>query len=143
MSFEAMDRSKEKNFDKHVDIANNYYTVLKEGKNLREDMNVIITSHSLDEKDNFGTVTSRRIKTLGAMLDKYITIEGLFTYVLFTEKILSEDSSGNPQVRYTFKTNDKTSFTTAKTPMGCFKEMNIDNNLQLVIDAIKEYNEGE
>jgi hypothetical protein len=141
MSFEAMDRSKEKNFDKHVDIANNYYTVLKESKNMREDMNVIVTSHSLDEKDNYGNVISRRIKTLGAMLDKYITIEGLFTYVLFTEKIVFEDEQGNTQTRYTFKTNDPTNFTTAKTPMGCFEELNIDNDLQIVLQKIKEYNE--
>lgn len=143
MSFEAMDRSKEKNFDKHVDIANNYYTVLKEAKNMRDDMNVIVTTHTLDEKDSFGQVTSRRIKTLGAMLDKYITIEGLFTYVIFTEKVLTEDENGNLTTRYTFKTNDPTNFTTAKTPMGCFSELNIDNDLQIVLDAIKVYNEEE
>lgn len=143
MSFEAMDRSKEKNYDKHVDIANNYYNVLKQAKNLRDDINVVIASHSLDEKDSFGNVTSRRIKTLGAMLDKYITIEGLFTYVLFTEKLISEDENGKTVCRYTFKTNDPSNITSAKTPEGCFKDLNIDNDLTIVLDAIKAYNEEE
>lgn len=140
MAFEAMDRAKEKNFDKHVDIANNYYQVLKTAEGLRDDLNVIITTHSLDEKDTFGNVTSRRIKTLGAMLDKYITIEGLFTYVLFTDKLVEESDDGKITARHVFITNDETNFTTAKTPMGCFEEKFIDNDLQFVINKIEEYN---
>lgn len=139
MSFEAMDRAKEKNFDKHVDIANNYYTVLKEAKNLRDDMNVIILTHTLDERDSYGNITSRRIKTLGAMLDKYITIEGLFTYVLFTDKLVEEDDDGNLKTRYVFITNDPTNITTAKTPMDCFETRYIDNDMQYVINKINEY----
>lgn len=71
------------------------------------------------------------------LLDKMITIEGLFTYVFFTSVINDE---GAPQ--YKFITNsDGTS--TAKTPMGLFNELLIDNDIQVVIDAIKRYNEGE
>lgn len=143
LSFQAMERAKEKNFDKHIDIANDYYTVLKDARNLREDMNVVVMSHSLDEKDSFGNITGRRIKTIGAMLDKYITIEGLFTYVLFCEKIVTEDEEGESHTRYAFMTNDPTNLTTAKTPMGCFPERYIDNDLQDVIDKIAEFNNGE
>ena len=32
--------------------------------------------------------------------------------------------------------------TTAKTPMDCFKDFHIDNDLQFVIEQIDKYNEG-
>jgi hypothetical protein len=142
MAFEAMDRAKEKNFDKHVDIASNYYQVLKTARSLRDDMKVIVLTHSDDTRDNFGTITSSKMKTLGAMLDKYITIEGLFTYVLFTQKFVETNEKGEPTTRYTFLTNDPTNVTTAKTPLGCFDETHIDNDLAVVIEKIDEYNEG-
>jgi hypothetical protein len=143
MAFEAMDRAKEKNFDKHVDIASNYYKVLKEAQNLRPDMKVFVMSHADETKDNFGNVVASKIKTLGSMLDKYITIEGLFTYVLFTQKLVEEGADGKTTTRYTFMTNDPTNVTTAKSPMGCFDEQYIDNDLAIVADKIDEYNDGE
>lgn len=143
MSFIAMDRAKEKNFDKHVDIASDYYRVMKEARNLRPDMKVFIMCHSDESRDNFGTVTSAKIKTLGAMLDKYITIEGLFTFVLFTQKLVETEDDGTVKTNYTFLTNDATNITTAKSPMGCFEEQHIPNDLQLVIDQIDQYNEDE
>jgi len=143
MSFEAMDRAKEKNFDKHVDIASNYYKVLKEARNLRSDMKVFVMTHADETKDNFGNVVSSKIKTLGAMLDKYITIEGLFTYVLFTQKLVSENEEGKVETRYTFMTNDPTNVTTAKSPMDCFVDQYIDNDLSLVVDRIDAYNDSD
>lgn len=142
MAFQAMDRAKEKNFDKHVDIASDYYRVLKEARALRPDMKVFVMCHSDDTKDNFGTITSSKIKTLGAMLDKYITIEGLFTYVLFTQKLVEVDAEGEPTTKYTFLTNDPTNITTTKSPVGCFTDKHIDNDLSIVIKKINEYNEG-
>lgn len=69
------------------------------------------------------------------MVDNMITVEGLFTYVLYTTKLKNDDGI----MEYKFITNtDGTN--TAKTPMDCFKEMLIDNDLQLVFDAIDEYN---
>jgi hypothetical protein len=71
------------------------------------------------------------------MLDNFITIEGLFTYVLFTDIIKNE----NGEIEYKFITqSDGTN--TAKTPMGCFDKLYIDNDLQYVIDKIDEYNNG-
>lgn len=67
-----------------------------------------------------------------------ITVEGLFTYVLFTARL--KDDDGN--INYKFMTqSDGTN--TAKTPMGCFKELYIDNDLKYVFDSIDNYNMGE
>ena len=72
------------------------------------------------------------------MLDSVITLEGLFTYVLFTKVINSE----NNEVEYKFITNSNGTCT-AKSPMGLFSELLIDNDLNLVINSIKDYNEED
>lgn len=68
------------------------------------------------------------------MLDSVITLEGLFTYVLFT-KIVKNDSD---EVQYKFVTNSDGTCT-AKSPMGMFDKL-IDNDLKFIIDRINEYN---
>jgi hypothetical protein len=71
------------------------------------------------------------------MIDNMITMEGLFTYVLFTTRLVNDDGI----VEYKFITNsDGTN--TAKTPMGCFDSVLIDNDLQYVFNKIDEYNNG-
>lgn len=71
------------------------------------------------------------------MIDNMITVEGLFTYVLFTT-VINELEGG---VSHKFITQSDGT-TTAKTPMGCFDTMLIDNDLQYVVEKINEYNEG-
>ena len=69
------------------------------------------------------------------MIDNMITMEGLFTYVFFTTKFKNDEGV----MEYKFMTNtDGTN--TAKSPMGCFSSLLIDNDLQVVIDKIDEYN---
>ncbi|MGV8961920.1 MAG: hypothetical protein ACOH2V_00885 [Candidatus Saccharimonadaceae bacterium] len=69
------------------------------------------------------------------MIDNMITVEGLFTYVLFTALIKDED--GVQHYKFMTQANGTT---TAKTPMGCFDELYIDNDLQYVFTAIDKYN---
>lgn len=132
MGFEAMDRAKEKGYEKFTDIAQKFYSVLKSAIQMRDDLNVIVTCHS----ENIGTpdYPQLKIKTIGKMVDNVITVEGLFTYVLFTE-IQRTDDAGT---QYLFQTHSDGT-TTAKSPMGCFEEDYIANDLQYVIDKIKEY----
>lgn len=72
------------------------------------------------------------------MLDNVITLEGLFTYVLFTKVVTNESN----ETEYKFVTNSDGTCT-AKTPMGLFPDVLIDNDLDQVIKRIKEYNEEE
>lgn len=133
MSFEAMDRAKEKGFEKFTDIAQKFYLILKTSIQMRDDLNVFVLCHS----ENAGTADEPfyKIKTIGKMIDNTITVEGLFTYVLFTD--ISRD--GDNKVRYSFVTHsDGTN--TAKTPIDCFDEDLIPNDLQYVVDKINEYN---
>lgn len=133
MSFEAMDRAKEKGFEKFTDIAQKFYMILKTSIQMRDDMNVFVLCHS----ENGGSVDEPKfkIKTIGKMIDNTITVEGLFTYVFFTNV---EKTSDN-KVEYSFITHsDGTN--TAKTPIDCFEEDLIPNDLQYVVDKINEYN---
>ena len=133
MAFEAMDRAKEKGFEKFTDIAQKFYSILKAAMLMRDDLNVVVTCHS----ENIGTADDPqlKIKTLGKMIDNTITVEGLFTYVLFTE--VGRD--GDNKVTYSFITHSDGS-NTAKSPLGCFDEDRIPNDLQYVIEKIDEYN---
>lgn len=136
MSFEAMDRALEKGYDKFTQIAQHFYSVLKGAIDMRSDLKVFILTHS----ENIGDALnpSFKVKTIGKMMDNMITVEGLFTYVLFT--VRQKDDEG--VMHYKFATQSDGT-TTAKTPMGCFDEMYIDNDLQSVFDKMDEYNNAD
>lgn len=136
MSFETMERAQEKGYEKFVQLAQHFYSILKEASSMRDDLKVFILTHS----ENVGDVLNPqfKIKTIGRMIDNMITIEGLFTYVLFTMRKQNDEGV----IEYKFMTNsDGTN--TAKTPFGCFKELYIDNDLQFVFDSIDQYNNEE
>ena len=135
-AFESMERVDEKGYSKFTDMAKHAYEILKQGKELRDDLTVCILTHSENTGDNLNPYF--KIKTLGKLLDSVITLEGLFTYVLFTRVV----RDGESDVSYKFITNSDGTCT-AKSPMGLFEERLIDNDLDFVIKAIKEYNEGE
>lgn len=133
MAFEAMDRAGDKGFDKFTQMAQHAYQVLKSAMNMRDDLYVVVSTHSENTGDRINPYY--KMKTLGKMLDNTITLEGLFTYVFFTS--IQRDDDGNPS--YKFMTNSDGT-TTGKSPMGLFRDLYVDNDLKLVIDRIEEYN---
>lgn len=120
-----MRRSAEKGYDKYTEIAKNHWMLVDFIINqLPDDMIVYLCSHI--ERDQMGC---EKAKTVGRMIDQYITLEGLFTIVLKTHV---EDG------RYTFRVHNS-GFDTVKTPLGMFDGDEIDNDLKIVDDAIREY----
>lgn len=77
----------------------------------------------------------RNIRSKQKMLDEKVTLEGLFTVVLFTD-IIKDQQSG--KLDYKFITQNDGS-TTSKSPKGMFEELTIPNDLSYVIKKIKEY----
>lgn len=136
MGFEAMDRAKEKSYDKFTDMAQHAYQVLKTAMNMRDDLYVVVSTHSENTGDRINPYN--KMKTLGKMLDSVITLEGLFTYVLFTTIQRDDDNKSS----YKFITNSDGTCT-AKSPMGLFDDTYVDNDLNMVINRIKEYNEED
>lgn len=133
-AFEAMARVDEKGYGKFTDMAKHAYEALKTGMDMRDDLFICVLTHSENTGDNINPYY--KIKTQGKMLDTVITLEGLFTYVLFTKVIQDESNS----VQYKFITNSDGTCT-AKSPMGLFDNRLIDNDLNYVIDTIIKYNE--
>lgn len=137
MSCEAMDRSDEKSYDKFTQMAKHYYDIIMYASSMRDDLKVFMLSHI----ENAGDVINPqwKVKTLGKMLDSTLNVDGCFTYMLYTE-LREGDDGGMTRV---FRTNTIDGSDTCKSPMGVFKELYIPNDLQMVVDAINKYEEGE
>lgn len=142
MSFEIFDRADQNSYTKHIEIASHYASVLRQAHSLRDDLMLVVITHPDEEKDSFGDVLEQKMKTYGKMTDKYMSLDGLFTYVLFA-KTIKDDESDDPVYRYVFDTNDHSKISTAKSPMGIFSERYIDNDLKVVVDKINAYNYGD
>lgn len=135
MAFEFMDRRKEKGFDKFNDIGGDFTDLLRVTEVIRDDIKLIFTAHS----ENVGDTVNEywTLKTIGKMVKEKITPEGLFTYV-FHALVKSGDSG----IEYKFLTNTNGTHV-AKTPLGMFEELEIDNDLNEIVKVIDQYNLGE
>lgn len=133
MAFEFVDRAGEKSYDKFNEMAQHILNIFRTTFELRDDLTVVFLTHS----ENVGTEIDPKyvIKTLGKLLKEKVTTEGLFTCMLFTEVNFDEDVP-----KYQFITNNDGKCI-AKSPMGMFDELKIDNDLKTVIDIVKQYNE--
>jgi|TARA_R100000149_G_C5844239_1_gene115167 hypothetical protein len=134
-SFEYFDRANEKGYDKFTQIASNLAQVAKMPKDLRDDLYVFFLTHSEDSTDING---NRRVKakTIGKMIDNALTLEGLFSIVLFGKVKKTEDDT----LEYVFETKNNGE-NTCKSPMGMFEDDNIPNDLSYVRDCIVKYEE--
>ena len=131
-SFEYFDRATEKGYDKFTQIAANLAQVAKMPKDLRDDLYLFFLTHSEEATDINGH-RKVKAKTIGKMIDNTLTLEGLFSIVLFGRVIKEED-----KLVYGFDTQNNGE-NTCKSPMGMFEEFFIDNDLQFVKDCIIQY----
>ena len=132
-SFEYFDRANEKGYDKFTQIAANLAQVAKLPKDLRDDLYIFFLTHSEESTDVNG---HRRVKakTIGKMIDNTLTLEGLFSIVLFGKVVKGEDD----KLHYVFETVNNGE-NTCKSPDGMFSDAHIDNSLAIVKDAIINY----
>lgn len=124
LAFDSFDRATERGFDKFTDIAVNFKELIDYVINETPDDYIVYFLHHLETTD----AGKAKAKTIGKMLDQQLTVEGLFTIVLLCK--------ADKQRHSFFTQSDGTS--TAKSPMGMF-EYEIDNDLKLVDDTIREY----
>lgn len=135
MAFEFVDRSQEKGYDKYNELAQHMLNIFRTPFELRDDLTVIFLTHS----ENVGTEIDPKytIKTLGRLLKEKVTTEGLFTCMLFTEVTFEDDKAS-----YKFITNNDGKCI-AKSPMGMFEQLKVDNDMVEILKTIKNYDEGE
>ena len=121
---EFMRTAKVAGYQKYTDMAVNFNSLVAQASQLANDKIVYFLGHS-DLKDD-GT---EHFKTIGKMLDNYVTVEGKFTIVL---KTVVQDG------RYYFSTHNSGQ-DTVKSPLGMFDDNYVDNDLKAVDTIIREY----
>ena len=119
-----MRTAKQTGYQKYTDMAYDFNSLVDFASKLPDDVIVYFIGHS-DQADD----GREHFKTIGKMLDNYVTLEGKFTIVL---KTIVQDG------KYYFATHNNGQ-DTVKSPMGLFEADLIDNDLKAVDMAIREY----
>ena len=128
MANEFMNRVAEKGYDKFSEIGKHAFDVINASRRIREDINLYILGHS--DTDQSG---KSKCKTIGKMLDDKVCLEGIFTIVLHSMVVDNH---------YVFLTQNN-GMSIAKSPMGMFNKLLIDNDLKIINDTIKQYYQPE
>lgn len=108
------------------DLAQNGWAVINKALAMRDDLTVIILCHSETISDDNGIIRTR-IKTNGRKLEKLV-LESKMTTVVWAVRqdgkykfVLSADGS------------------TCKVPLGAFEEDECENDIMVVINALKDF----
>lgn len=137
LSSETFANALTKGYEKFSVMAKNYYDLIQFCQTLRDDITVVLVTHI----ENYGTELDPlyRIWTTGKMLTSQINLDGLFSYIIYSEKFVNDKTD---EIEYRFKTrtdgND-----TCRSVRGCFKDKYIKPDLKFVIDRINEFEYGD
>ncbi len=122
------------NDDKFTSIGKNIWMLAELPKNLdRDDLDIFYLTHAESAFDDSTGSKFMKAKTVGKLVDNVITLEGMFTIVIYTEVEKTKEG-----VKHWFVTQNDGS-TTAKSPMGMFDEVKIPNDLNLIKEKLNEY----
>lgn len=132
-SFEFFDSVGEKGYEKFTRIGAALARIARLPKDMRDDLTVVFLTHAEESTDIEGK-KKFKAKTIGKMVDEKLTLEGLFSIVLFGK--VKKDKEG--VIRYVFETQNNGE-NTCKSPKGMFDSFEIANDLKLVTEAIYQY----
>ena len=122
---EFFDRAKDAGYQKYTDIGLHFRNLVHHiNQNLPDDV-IVYFLHHTEIDSNTGKT---KAKTVGKMLDNYLTVEGCFNIVL---QAVAEGSE------HCFITQSDGS-NTAKSPEDMF-DLKISNNLEFVDNTIRDY----
>lgn len=124
-------------FNKFVDMAAHFQTIIQTAENLRSDMNVFLMMHCEDvSSDN--VIVGYKPSTVGKMIDNSYNPVEVVPMVLFSS--VKYDESKKPVYGfYTHRCMEGSIEIPAKTPDGMFEEDFVSNDLGLVVKAMNEY----
>ena len=111
-------------FSLYNDLGDRFWNLIQFIVSMPDDRIVYVIMH--EDKDDSGDV---KPKTIGKLLDEKVCVEGMFTIVLRCildgedHKFITQSANG----------------AVSKSPMGMFPELEIDNDLFVVDNAIREY----
>jgi len=132
-AFEYFNRASEKGFDKFTQMGAALAHIAKLPILMRDDLMVFYLTHAEESTDLEGR-RKVKAKTIGKLVDDKLTLEGLYSIVLFGKVKKNKDGD----LRYVFETQNN-SENTCKSPRGMFDSYEITNSLQAVRDAIIAY----
>lgn len=136
LSNEVMQNALVKGYEKFSVQAKNYYDLIQSCSTLREDLTVVLISHIVNAGSDLDP--QYKLFTSGKLLDTTVNIDGLFSYIIYSERYIDD----NEEVKYRFKTrtdgND-----TCRSVAGCFEDKYIEPNMKYVIDKINEFENGD
>ena len=133
MGFNIVSKATETGYTKFSLMAKDMVDMFREARKLREDITVFYLTHPETIEDG-GDIIGYKIKTAGKLIDNQVLLEGLMTVCLYT--YVEENKDG--VASYSLLTN-RFKKMPAKSPDGMFADIKIPNNLQLVVDTVKEY----
>ena len=128
MAFEQLARAKETGFQKYTDMGLHFANLVNTAINQTTHDTIVYFLHHVEKDENGFT----KAKTVGKLIDNWITLEGLFPIVLLCW-------TDGKQHKFITQSDG---FTTAKSPMDMFPT-EIDNDLAFVDKIIREYYEFE
>ena len=128
MAFEQLARAKETGFQKYTDMGLHFANLVNTAINQTTHDTIVYFLHHVEKDENGFT----KAKTVGKLIDNWITLEGLFPIVLLCW-------TDGKQHKFITQSDG---FTTAKSPMDMFST-EIDNDLAFVDKTIREYYEFE
>lgn len=125
MTFYLFNRVNDKGYEKFTQVAKDFYDLVQTAINCTsDDTNIYFLMHTERSEDG----SRVKMKTAGKMIDNQLTLESLFTIVLYCV------TDGK---RHYFVTQSD-GVTTAKSPVDMFP-LEIDNDLKMVDTTIREY----
>jgi hypothetical protein len=132
-SFEFFDKADEKGYEKFTKIGAHLARIARMPKDLREDLTIFFLTHAEEATDLEGR-RKFKAKTIGKMVDEKLTLEGLFSIVLFGKTKKNKEGD----IRYIFETQTNGE-NTCKSPRGMFSTFEIANDLEIVRTSILDY----
>lgn len=131
-AFEYFARANEKGYEKFTQLAKSMSDMATAPITLRDDLMVYFLTHAEEAYDTDGN-RKVKAKTIGKMIDNVLTLEGLFSIVLFAKAKKTKEG-----IDYLFETQTNGE-NTCKSPMDMFDNKEIPNDLQFVREAILNY----
>ena len=124
---DMFDRAKETGYQKYTDLALSFRNLVHDVNTKLPDDVIVYFLHHTEFDSNSGKL---KAKTVGKMIDQYLTLEGCFDIVLLAQTDGTE--------HYFVTQSD--GYTTAKSPAEMFGDaQKISNDLKIVDDAIRSY----
>ena len=124
---EFFDRAKETGYQKYTDMALKFRNLIHDINQKAPDDVVFYFLHHTEFDSNSGRV---KAKTIGKMIDQYLTLEGCFDIVLLAQT--------DGKDHYFITQSD--GYSTAKAPDQMFGDsIKISNDLKMVDEAIRAY----